>query len=442
MVLRGKVWGNYRTRGGIGLSAHESIPARTISRRQALEVLGVGAAGLMLGAACGGSGAGSEELTIIGWSDSTGDITRLVERFKEETGIRARYLEAPAAYPDLVAKYTSYLNSEYDEIDVYLVDDFTVGVFQSAGWLLDLEPHVSEAERGAFAPQVQEYFRRTGVFRLPIFLGGGALYYRRDILENEGMRPPETWDEMISMGRELKQKYPDKWPWAPMASREDQDVNYVFQTILQGGGDPRVLNDEGSLSALQHMHDIIFEHEITPPSVATYTVDQTAALVKQGQLLMWWFFEDGPTEFPGERYAFAPWPAGPGGARKGMVHAWGWAVSDYSRRKEQAVEFVKFATESRQLKDFMVDGLGLTPSRTELQEDPEIRKDMPFIDYLVEQADNLEFRLIDVANALEVNNTIGKTGSYVLTGEKTPEEAAAWGHDQMQKILEYYEAKG
>jgi ABC-type glycerol-3-phosphate transport system substrate-binding protein len=402
--------------------------------------MGGAAAGLALGG-CGG-GSGSEVLTVTGWSDATGDFQDLLSRFTEETGIRARYLEAPAAYPDLVAKYITYLQSGYDEIDVYLTDDFTVGVFQQAGWLVDLKPHTSESERAAFAPQVQEYFRRTGVYRLPIFLGGGALYYRKDILDKEGMKPPATWDELISMGKELKAKYPDKWPWAPMASREDQDVNYVFQTILQGGGDPKVLNDDGCVAAFQHMHDIIFKHKITPPAVATYTVDQTSAFVKEGDHLMWWFFEDGVAEFTGDQYDFVPWPAGPGGARKGMVHAWGWAISEYSKRKEQALEFVKFATEDRQLEDFMVGGLGLTPPKTRLQKDPKIQNELPFIDYILEQDENLEFRLIDVVNALEVNNTIGKTGSYVLTGEKSPEEAANWGHDQMQRIFEYYEAKG
>jgi ABC-type glycerol-3-phosphate transport system substrate-binding protein len=420
---------------------YEQDSGKGFSRRQFLKGLGAATAGLALGACGGESGAGSGQLTVIGWSDPSGAMKGLIERYTEETGNKAKYLEAPAAYPDLVAKYTNYLKSGYDKIDVYLIDDFTVGNFQSANWLLNLKPEMSQQELDAFAPQVQTYFRLTGVYRLPIFLGGGAFYYRKDILHKEGMGPPKTWDELISMGEELKAKYPDKWPWAPMASRESQDVNYTFQTILQGGGDPKVLNDEGSLAALQYMHDVIYKYKITPKDITTYEVDHAAALAKQGENITWWFFEDGPAEFGGPsspiegKFAFAPWPAGPGGSQ-GMVHAWGWSVSEFSQRKDQAIKFVKWATEPKQLEDFMVDKLALTPPRTEMQKDPEIRKKLPFIDYIAEQGDNLHFRVIDVANPLEVNNTIGKTGSYVLTGEKSVEEAANWGHDQMEQLLQ------
>lgn len=419
----------------------EQMGQRTFSRRHVLKGLGVAAAGLTLGA-CGGNsgGSGSKELTIIGWSDPDGAFKGLIERYRKETGKKATYLESPPAYPDQVAKYTNYLKSGYDKIDVYLLDDFTVGNFKSAGWIVNLEPEISKKKLDTFAPQIQEYFRRTGVYRLPIFLGGGAFYYRTDILDKEGMKPPKTWDELVSMSKELKAKYPGKSPWAPMASKNSQDVNYTFQTILQGGGDPKVLNDKGSIAALQFMHDIIYKYKITPKAITTYETTDAAALAKQGKQIMWWYFEDGPGMFGGKgspikgKFDFAPWPAGPGGP-KGMVHTWGWGVSEFSKRKDQAIEFIKWATEPKQLGDFMVDIQKRTPPLTEMQKDPEIQKKLPFVTYLHEQANNLEFRIIDVPNPLETNTTIGQTGAYVLTGEKSPEEAANWGHDQMKQLL-------
>ena len=102
-----------------------------ISRRQAPKGWSAATAGLAPGVFAGGVEAGSEQLTVIGWSDPSDAYKGLSELYMKETGNKAKYLEGSATYPDLVAKYTDYLKSGYDKIDVRLIDDFPVGnVFQ------------------------------------------------------------------------------------------------------------------------------------------------------------------------------------------------------------------------------------------------------------------------------------------------------------------------
>jgi hypothetical protein len=60
---------------------------------------------------------------------------------------------------------------------------------------------------------------------------------------------------------------------------------------------------------------------------------------------------------------------------------------------------------------------------------------LPFTLHLIEAADELRYRIIDIPNPLEVHDVVGKTGSFVLSGEKDVEDAAEWGHEQMQKVL-------
>jgi multiple sugar transport system substrate-binding protein len=388
-----------------------------------------------------GGAAKPPQLNIAGWSQPDGSMTQLLARYTEQTGIPTNYLEMPAKYTDLVTKYTNYLQSGYDGIDVYLFDDFTVAGFHSAGWIIDLKPFLNQSDLDAWLPAVQQMFQFTGgVHRLPVFFGCGVFYYRKDILDQEQLAPPTSWDELVDMGKRLKSKYPDKWPWTPMSDTGNQDVNHTIQTLWQGGGDPKVLNDDGSVKALQHLYDEIYTHEITPSSIVTYGTNEIRALVKDDKPIMWWDFEQGLSIYDREdspvkgKVSPALWPAGPGGSW-GMAHSWGWGVPMFTKYTEAAVDFAKWATAPKQLKDFMVGVAGRTPPKTELAADPEVQAKLPISKYFLQAAEHLRFRLIDVPNPLEVHDVIGKTGSFVVTKQKSVQEAASWGNSEMKRTL-------
>lgn len=414
-----------------------------VTRRQAVKglALSAGAAALTVPQLSVAQSDKPDELNIAGWSQPRGEMTALTQRYEEETGIKTNYLEMPSSWSDLVTKYTNYMRSGYEGIDVYLLDDFTVAQFNAAGWIIDMKSSLTQQEIDAWLPAVQEMFDATGgVHRLPVFFGAGAFYYRTDILEEASMAPPETWEELIDMSIQLKDMYPEMWPWAPMADTGNQDVNFTIQSLWQGGGDPLVLNDEGSIQALQYMHDIIHVHEITPGAITTYGGNETQALALEGRQIMWWDFETGLDIYNQEdspikgKVGVTKWPAGPGGSW-GMAHSWGWGVSQFSKHQEAAIEFAKWATEPDQLKEFMIDMAGRTPPKTELAEDPAVQEQLPFVQFLSEVADNLRFRVIDIPNPLEVHNVIGQTGSSVLTGQQSVEETASDGNERMQDVL-------
>ena len=420
----------------------QPVTRRDVIKTLAFSATAFGASRQGVAARSLGRASQASELNVAGWTDQDGSMKALLERYTQETGIKTNYLEMPAKWSDLVTKYTSYLQSGYDGIDVYLLDDFVVAQFSAAGWILDMKSAMTQPEIDAWLPAVQEMFSFTGgIYRLPVFFGCGAMYYRKDILETEGLAPPKTWDELITTGTALKSKYPDVWPWAPMSDTNNQDVNYTIQSIWQGGGDPKVMNDEGTIRALQHMRDLIEEHQITPQAITTYGTDQTRPLAKEGKQIMWWDFEDGLAEYDADdspikgKVGVALWPAGPGGDW-GMAHSWGWGVSKFSPDPEAAIAFAKWATDSPQLKEFMVNIAGRTPPKTDLANDPEVQATVPFTTFLAEAASHLRYRIIDIPNPLEVHDVIGKTGSSVLTGQRSVEDAAEWGHEQMQRVLQ------
>ncbi len=424
-----------------------------LSRRKMLG--GIGAAAVAAGLVAGGGGAVSawtpkpkarprgtdRPLTIIGWGDDDGAFAGLLNRYTDETGIETKYLEAPSDYPEMVAKYLSYFRSGYDEIDVYLLDDFSVGNFTTAGWLVDLQPAITPEAMEGFAPTVHDLFDLGGYTRLPIYVGATAYYYRTDILEEAGYEgPPATWEELVTMGQDLRERYPDKWPFMPMGSKDSGADALAVQVIWGGGGDPTVANDDGTKIALQAVHDWIHTDGIVPNTITAQGVNEMGPLVQSGEAISWYWYEGAETSYDAEdsaikdKWAFAPWPAGPGGSF-GHLHSWGWSVNAASPMTEQATEFAVWATQSAQIRDFMVDMLRIPPPNADLLADPAVRELIPYVDYLDSNASGLKWRPIDNRSPLEVNNTIGRMLTSVITEEKSVEDAAQWGHDEIAKII-------
>lgn len=413
-----------------------------MSRRKVLQSAGVAAAGLTLGRTTSHRPRSSgRPLTIIGWGDDEGAFAGLLERFTDETGIETKYLEGPSDYPEMVAKYVNYLRSGYDGIDVYLLDDFSVGNFTTAGWLEDLSGAITPEDLDNFSPSAHDLFDLAGYTRLPIYIGSTAYYYRTDILEEAGYDgPPATWEDLVTMGLDLREKYPDKWPFMPMCSKDSGNSALAVQVIWQGGGDPAVANDEGTKVALQEVYDWVHVHGIVPETITGQGVNEMGPLVQSGEAISWYWYEGAETSYDAAdsavkgKWGYAPWPAGPGGSF-GHLHSWGWSVPKFSPMVDEAIQFAAWATKSAQLRDFMVDMLKIPPPTSDLLADPEVRAEVPWSDFLDTNADKLRWRPIDNKSPLEVNNTIGAILTSVITKERSVDEAAQWGHDEIAKLL-------
>jgi len=132
---------------------------------------------------------------------------RMVERgeeFKKMTGADIRVSEVPFAelFQKLLTDWATGTNS----IDV--------GVFAS-GWAVEmadgdllenLDPYIAKDDKidiPDIAPYFREYNQKIGGKTLLITIDGDfqMLYYRRDILEQMGLKPPRNWDEYLAVAK-------------------------------------------------------------------------------------------------------------------------------------------------------------------------------------------------------------------------------------------------
>ncbi|TIX96506.1 MAG: extracellular solute-binding protein [Mesorhizobium sp.] len=126
---------------------------------------------------------------------------RLVERgkeFTEMTGAKIEVAEVPFAelFQKLLTDWATGTNS----IDVGVFASSWAPEYVDAGLLQDLTDYVAKdtkIEINDIAPFFREYNQKVGGKTYLITVDGDfqMVYYRKDILDQMGLKPPRTWDE-------------------------------------------------------------------------------------------------------------------------------------------------------------------------------------------------------------------------------------------------------
>src|SRR5215210_3324889 len=186
----------------------EVLARRRMNRRDFLKMSGAGLAGAaLLGATGCGGGGGAEGNTLIFsmGPDDTGTLPDLIDKFnKQHKGeFQVKYREMPSD----TGQYFDQLRTEFQagggEIDLIGGDVIWPAQFAANGYILDLSDRFTEEDRQVFLPgPVASNTYEGKVFGVPWFTDVGLLYYRKDLLEENGFNePPRTWDELKEQAR-------------------------------------------------------------------------------------------------------------------------------------------------------------------------------------------------------------------------------------------------
>ncbi|MEM7133024.1 MAG: substrate-binding domain-containing protein [Chloroflexota bacterium] len=171
-------------------------------------------------------------------------------------------------------------------------------------------------------------------------------WYRKDWFDAEGIAPPTTWDELAELGQVFTDEENGVW-----ALEEGLQVLSVYQGYLtrQAGGNYFDVGDEWA-TALQYLHDLIYEHKTMSPAALQKNYDQQNADYtsdKVAYMRQWPFFYDVARAkedwFAEEKAAVTMPPIGPGGAAGSTYAAgWGYGILKSAPNQEGAQELLKF----------------------------------------------------------------------------------------------------
>ncbi|MEX6507036.1 ABC transporter substrate-binding protein [Jiella sp. M17.18] len=351
-------------------------------------LLAVAAASLLAGPAY------AVQLSIVSGSVGT-DIQELrgqLDEYEKQSGNTVKIVEMPASTTDQFGQYRLWLSAGNSDIDVYRTD--VIWAPQLAADFVDLSQAMKDEIPKQIPSIIQSQTVNGKLVAFPMYTDAPALYYRKDLLDKYGMKPPKTWAELTETAKTIQDK--------ERAAGNKQMNGFVFQgapyegltcdalewVASHGGGQivaPNgdiTINNPKAVAALEQAKGWI--GTIAPEGVLAYKEEESRGVWQTGNAV---FMRNWPYAYPlGEgkdsavagKFAVEPLPAGKDGKSAACLGGWNLAVSKYSKHQKEAIDLVKFLTSEKAEKERAL-GAARLPTIPSLYSDPDIVKRQPIV---------------------------------------------------------------
>lgn len=351
-------------------------------------------------------------------------------------GVRVELIEGPQSTDLRENLYTVALLARDPSLDLVYMDVTWVAKFAAAGWLAPLDEHFSDSLRAQFIPAaLAAGIHRGTLYRIPARTDIGLLYYRSDWLEQAGLAPPETFEELTRAARALHSP-PQRWGFA-WPGKQYEGLVCCFLEILHGHGgywiDPVGLevglDRPEALHALEFLVGTLADDPISPPGITTYQEEESRRLFQDGRavFLRNWSYVWRLAQAEGSpvrgRVGARAMAAAPGGEPAGTLGGWGFGISSYSRQPELAADFIRFAS-SLESQRTLCAPTGYSPARVESYSDSLLLAGNPFLVEVLAAHSNAVIRPAIPAYAL-VSDILQRRVSGALSGAESPARALA-----------------
>jgi multiple sugar transport system substrate-binding protein len=387
---------------------------------------------------------GGTPAELLGWE-------KIIKEFQQRSGIPVEILLLPADTDQQRQSLIISLEAGVRNPDVFLMDVGWLGLFSRSGWL---EP-LTGVDPAPFFAKVIELADtyRGNLVALPVYMDGGLLYYRKDLLNGpDASGPPATWEELLSSSLRIQPRerpqQPDFYGFVWQGAQYEGLICDFLEFAGSRGGfafeDGRIeVNTPENRRALQFMHDLIWKYKISPPNTYTEMKEEQARLYFQRGAALYernwpyaWSLHEAPGSKVKDKTGIAPIPAPRGAASVSTLGGWHIGISRFSDAKPEALEFVKYLTSYDGQKE-MVLLLGLNPGRQDLYADREIVAKMPHFPDLKEIFQNARPRPM-VPYYTQVSAIAQRKINGALAGRIPPGRALQEADEEIASLLKRY----
>ena len=298
---------------------------------------------------------------------------------------------------------------------------------------------------------------------IPYALTSEMWWYRKDVLDEAGIAPPQTWDDFLSAAEQLNDPDnnfygiaiaagPGEWTAWHYEVLLWQNGGYVFDTDLKP-----IVDSPESIEALNFLKQL---HQYSPPESATwewwdsidaFTAELVAISMYGGRLLVH-AARDNPPLTEHTRVLHQPM----GKMRAGPLSRKSHAIMSEAPNKELGKEFLDFMMQPEYLLPFLrTVPVHLTPPLVSYRDsplymdDPLIQshlEDMAIVYDAVAYGRSLGWESPDhppnyYAGALNASNILPQMIQMVLLQDVPAEEAAAWGKEKILELQADFDAQ-
>ncbi|MEV7968079.1 ABC transporter substrate-binding protein [Sphaerisporangium sp. NPDC088356] len=384
---------------------------------------------------------GTGPMTFATGRDTTGYIQPLIDRWnRAHPKEQVTLLELPEAADEQRAQMVANLQARSERYDVLGLDVVWTAEFADAGWIVPLDRSMFPLDK-FLQPVVDTALYQGKLYAVPYTSNAGLLYYRKDILSAEHLKPPRTWAELRDQATRLGRKYKLEGYAGQFLPYEGLTVNYA-EAVQSAGGQilspdgTRVTLDLGSAkTGLDFLVDGLRQGWI-PQDALTFKEEESRLAFQQGELL---FARNWPHAYgPATRSAIAgkfavtrlPGLTGPGSSTLGGLNL---AISAYSKHQKSALEFIRYFTGLENERSVLTDG-SFPPVWSELYDDPALIKRYPYLPVLKQSIMSARPRPVS-SKYDQVSLVISSAVSDALNLRKPSDETVASLKQELSEIL-------
>ena len=279
-----------------------------------------------------------------GWAIDS--ITKIINEmeFTKETGIKVNILTRPGE--NFQTKMLGAFQANTSPFDIF--DDSDEGnQFVRSGFIEPLDHLLPNGFWDDWSKEMMSmvniWARYKGeTYRIHHNYEAQYLWYRKDIFDEKGIKPPTSWEEQAELGNVFTDTNKGLWATADGMLPGFLSV-YLGYTTNQAGGNYHDIGPEYEV-ALQYIYDLMYKNKTLNPASLQKNYDQQNADYTSDRIFymrQWPFFYDvsrGAKDwFSEEKVAVALPPVGPGGKSMSTYAAgWGWVIPRTAPNKDAA----------------------------------------------------------------------------------------------------------
>lgn len=341
-----------------------------------LSKIGVALSSLCL---CASAMAQSGEIRVLVANHPYGELLKLsIPQFEKSTGIKVNVESLQES--QLTQKLTTEFATKSSTVDVFMTRPLQEGkMFSKNGWYAPLTGY----DFSDYPKNIMNAASFGGKpYIVPLVTEWQVLYYRKDLLQQAGLKVPTNFDELEAAAQKLNSE-----SVAGIASRGKgaAAVTQVSSYIFNYGGQyldkgTAVFNSKPAIDAVRYYGKLLGNYG--PKGVTSMSWENIMPLFQAGKIAMWTdasvFYgqvvDQSKTQIPVANFDIANFPAGPKTNAPFIVSSWGISVASQSKKKDLAMKFLNWASS----KEMAIKGMmgNITMARSSVWEDQVVRGKM------------------------------------------------------------------
>jgi trehalose/maltose transport system substrate-binding protein len=317
-------------------------------------------------------------------------LNTALKDFTAKTGNKVTVVPMPSSTTDQFGQYKLWLAAGNSDIDVYQTD--VIWAPQLADQFLDLTDAAKDVAKLHFPSIIESQTVNGKLVALPAFTDAPALYYRKDLLDKYGIKPPTTWDEMAAAAKTVLdgEKNADLQGFVFQGNAYEGLTCDALEWVKSNGGG-QIVEADGSISinnpkaaaALDRAKSWI--GTISPKGVLAYQEEESRGVWQLGNAVFmrnWpyaYSLGNGDDSKVKGKFDVVPLPTGgEGTGSAATLGGWNLAVSKYSKSPKEAIELAMYMASPEFQKQRAILRSNL-PTIMSLYDDADVAKAQPII---------------------------------------------------------------